>query len=487
MESDSIAITQKTFSLFEVMQSVQSVLLKTYANRFYWVRCELSRISLHAQSGHCYLELIDKSETSIVAQQRGIIWADKYNFISEKFKAVTNTTLAAGMKVLLQCTVNFHPLHGLSLTVSDIEPSFTLGEMARMKNESVSRLKKEGLFNLNRSLKLPILPQRIALISVLTSRGYQDFISTILNHRLHYSINYKLFEAVLQGENAVPTIIKALNKIFSEKEKFDAIAIIRGGAGDAGLACYDEYSLSATIARSPLPVITGIGHASNETVAEMVAYKNCITPTAAATFILDKFDAQALYLTEQIQNLKDLSKTFFSDEKQYISTQSERFCLLVRNQINSQGFLLKKLMAGLPSNMREFFSMQRQNIKQSTITILNVNRYTKHSEFLLEVNRKIIEIKQKIELHFSSKRNLLSEQNIKLSAVSSQIRRNNEIIDHLYEKITLLDPVNTLMRGYSITRLNGKAIINSSELKKGIQIETQLAEGIVISTVENKK
>ena len=194
-----------------------------------------------------------------------------------------------------------------------------------------------------------------------------------------------------------------------------------------------------------------------------------------------------MYLTEQIENLKDLSKTFFNNNKQYISTQSERFCLLVRNQINSQGFLLKKLMAGLPSNMREFFSMQRQNIKQSTFTILNVNRYTKHSELLLEINRKIIEIKQKIELHFLSKRNLLSEQNIKLSAVSSQVKRNNEIIDHLYEKITLLDPVNTLMRGYSITRLNGKAITNSSELKKGIQIETQLAEGIVISTVENKK
>ena len=137
--------------------------------------------------------------------------------------------------------------------------------------------------------------------------------------------------------------------------------------------------------------------------------------------------------------------------------------------------------------MREFFSMQRQNIKQSTFTILNVNRYTKHSELLLEINRKIIEIKQKIELHFLSKRNLLSEQNIKLSAVSSQVKRNNEIIDHLYEKITLLDPVNTLMRGYSITRLNGQAITNSSLLKKGIQIETQLAEGMVISTVDNKK
>ena len=487
MESDSIAIMQKTYSLHEIMHSVQSVLLKTYANRQYWVRCELSRISLHAQSGHCYLELIDKNETAIVAQQRGIIWADKYNSISEKFKAITNTPLAGGMKVLLQCSVNFHPVHGLSLTVSDIEPSFTLGEMARMKNESIARLKSEGLFNVNRRLKLSLLPQCLALVSVATSRGYQDFISTIANHHHQYSINCRLFEAVLQGESAVPTLIRAINKIFSQKEKFDAIVIIRGGAGDAGLACYDEYSLSALIARSPLPVITGIGHASNETVVEMIAYKNCITPTAAATFILEKFDAQSLFLTEQTVYLKDLSKTFFSKEKQYLSTQSERFCLIVRNHTNRQDFQIKNLIAGLPANLREFFSLTRQNIKQSVQTILNVKRLGKQSELLIDLNRKIIEIKQRIENHFILNRNLLSEQSIKLSTVSPKFKRNNEIIDHLSEKIILLNPVNTLMRGYSITRLNGKALTESSDLVSGMQLETQLANGIVISIVEKKK
>src|SRR5436305_15340504 len=133
MGEDSLAINYKIYSLQEVMQSIQSVLLKTYSSRYYWVRCELSRISYHAQSGHCYLELVDKKETSIVAQQRGIIWSDRYQNIFEKFKAITNTPLTDGMKVLLQCSVNFHPVFGLSLTVTDIEPSFTLGEMARMK------------------------------------------------------------------------------------------------------------------------------------------------------------------------------------------------------------------------------------------------------------------------------------------------------------------------------------------------------------------
>ena len=482
----SIAIIQKTYSLNEIMQSVQSVLLKNYSNRFFWVRCELSRISLHAQSGHCYLELIDKNETAIVAQQRGIIWADKYNSISEKFKAVTNTPLSGGMKVLLQCSVSFHPVHGLSLTVSDIEPSFTLGEMARMKNEAITRLKSEGLFNINRLLKLSLLPKRIAIVSVATSRGYQDFISTLANHQHRFSLDCRLFEAILQGDNAVPTLIRALNKIFLEKEKFDAIAIIRGGAGDAGLACYDDYTLSALIARSPLPVITGIGHATNETVVEMIAFKNCITPTAAATFILEKFDTQFLFLSEQSVYIKDLSKTFFNKEKQYLSTQSERFCLLVRNQINIREFQIKGLLAGLPAHVRAFFSFSSQNIRQSVHAILNVKKHSKQSELLLELNRKIIEIKQRTENLIFVNSALLKELGLKTTMISMQLRRNNEIINHLNEKIILLDPVNTLMRGYSITRLNGKALTNASVLVSGMLLETQLANGNFISTVELK-
>ena len=291
----------------------------------------------------------------------------------------------------------------------------------------------------------------------------------------------------VQGENAVPTIIRAFNKIFSEKENFDAIAIIRGGAGDAGLACYDEYSLSALIARSPLPVITGIGHATNETVVEMIAFKNCITPTAAATFILEKFDTQFIFLTEQSVYLKDLSKTFFNEEKQYLSTQSERFCLIVRNHINRQDFQIKSLLAGLPSNLREFFALTSQNIKQSIQTILNVKRFGRQSELLIDLNRKIIEIKQKVESQYLLKRKLISDQNIKIASASSQLKRNNELITFLYEKIMLLDPVNTLKRGYSITRLNGKTLTNSSDLLSGMQIETQLSNGNVISIVDKKK
>ena len=440
MESDSITITQKTYSLLEVMLSIQSILHKNYGNKSFWVRCEIARISFHAQSGHCYLELIDKNESAVVAQQRGIIWSDRYFTVSEKFKAVTNTTLAGGMKVLLQCSVNFHSLHGFSLNVTDIEPSFTLGEMARMKNESITRLKAEGLFNLNKQLKLALIPQRVAIISVVTSRGYQDFISTINNHHKKFSFSFELFEATLQGENAVPTIINALKRISSLKEKFDAIVIIRGGAGDAGLACYDEYSLSSVIATSPLPVITGIGHATNETVVEMIAFKNCITPTAAATFLLDKFDVQSIILNELSVTLNELTKSFFTDEKNYLSTFTERFCMIVNTHLNRQQFIIQNLLAGLPAYLGKFFSYTRQNLNQST--------------------------------------------QIKITSVTTQMQRNKDLLNHLTEKINLLDPVNTLLRGYSITRLNGKALTESSDVEIGMQIETELARGVIISTVK---
>ena len=250
MEKGSIAVNHKSYSLLDVLQSIQSVIKSTYGSKSFWVRCELSRISLHTQSGHCYLELIEKNESSILAQLHGIIWADKYNAICEKFFSITQTKLAAGIKVMFQCSVSFHPVHGLSLFITDIEPSFTLGEMARMKNESIAKLKAEGLFDLNRRLPISMIPGRIAVISVDTSRGYQDFISTLENYPRKFLIKCTLFEAVLQGENAVPSFIRALKIIEEQKDNFDAIVIVRGGAGDAGLACYDDYSFAAAIART---------------------------------------------------------------------------------------------------------------------------------------------------------------------------------------------------------------------------------------------
>jgi exodeoxyribonuclease VII large subunit len=486
MEHVGQAVNQKSFTLLEVMRSVQSVLQRTYANKSYWVQCELARISLHAQSGHCYLELIEKNENAILAQLKGIIWADKYDSITEKFKAVTNTPLAGGMKVLLLCAVSFHPVHGLSFNITDVEPSFTLGEMARMKNESVARLKTEGLFDKNRRMKMPLLPKRIAVISVETSRGYHDFMTTLQNHSVRYAIQCTLFEAILQGENAVPSLTRAMNNIHGEIENYDAIAIIRGGAGDAGLACYDEYALASVIARSSLPVISGIGHATNETVVEMIVHKNCITPTAAATFILDKFDVQNQSISETINLIHQSTKEFMGYQKQDLSNFSSLFCLLVQNRIERSSFNLKSIHAAMPSHVAGFLSLARQNLFPAVNIVLNVKRFAGHSVFLNELIRVSATLQQVMAVRIASSVEELSDSIADLSEALGLLSDKGEQINHIEEKVKLLDPVNTLMRGYSITRLNGKAVTDADKLKIGEQIETELANGVLISTIEKK-
>lgn len=477
-------INQKTYSLYEVMQSVQSILHKTYSSRFFWVRCELSRISLHSASGHCYLELVDKNETSIVAQLKGIIWSEKYKSIYDKFQSVTNIPLASGMKVLFQCGVSFHPLHGLSLIISDVEPSFTLGEMARMKNESISKLKSEGIFNSNRLLRLSLFPQRLAIVSVGTSRGFHDFVSTITNHSTQFNIHWELFESILQGDNAVPSLIKAINAINGQRENFDAILIIRGGAGDAGLACYDEYLLASIIARSPLPVITGIGHATNETVVEMIAFKNCITPTAAAMFIIEIFESLYSQINILTEKVTIRSVAFLSAENQILISQSEKFSKTLLNQMNAHRFRLKDLVAGMPAFLNRYFALINQNMKQFVQTLTKTTRLSSHSLRFSDLERMHDAMRQHSIKFIEKKISFLNENKIVLDKVPVVFKSGNENLNHISEKINLLDPVNTLRRGYSITRHNGKAITEHIEVEKGMILETQLAKGVIKSVVD---
>ncbi len=485
MEKGSIAVNQKSYSLREVLQSIQSVIKNTYGSKLFWVRCELSRISLHTQSGHCYLELIEKNESSILAQLHGIIWADKYNAICEKFLSITQTKLGSGIKVMFQCSVSFHPVHGLSLFITDIEPSFTLGEMARMKNESIAKLKAEGLFDMNRRRPISIIPGRIAVISVDTSRGYQDFISTLENYPRKFLIKCTLFEAVLQGENAVPSFIRAIKIIEDRKEDFDAIVIVRGGAGDAGLACYDDYSLAATIARTSLPVISGIGHATNETVVEMVSFKNCITPTAAATFLLEKFELQANRLSENLTVLRKASRTNFNDEKQSLSSFIEVFCLMVNHRLSQQEFELKSLHAAMPSFVNSYLLISRQFLTQAIHTVVNAKKLGNHFVFLSDLNRVVVEIREKAFFLLSSSNEAIKKQNLK--EATQTIVRQKELLEYITGKVNLLDPVNTLKRGYSITRHNGKILTDAQKAKPGMSLETTLANGILHSTIDKKK
>lgn len=461
IDTTSSAI-QKSFSLLEVMNSVQSVVKKNYDSKKFWVKCELVKLNLHQSSGHCYLELADRNESTMVAQCKGIIWADSYQVIQQKFRSTINSELASGMKVLFQCNVTFHPIHGFSLYVTDVEPAFTLGEMAKMKNDSILKLKSEKVFDLNKQKKLPLLPKRIAVISVETSRGYQDFIITINNYHKKFALELSLFEATLQGDNAITTIVRALQKIASRIDDFDVVTIIRGGAGDTGLACYDEYALAKEVACFPIPIVTGIGHATNETVTEMVAFKNCITPTAAADFFLEKFYAQDILINQLSEKLINSVSQSLNDTKEYFFDTVNDFQALCISVMEKSHALVNNTTELLVKFSRRALVDEKLYLQNNINVLKNIP-----GRQLISQQRNLVEISVK-QLH----RN-----------VSHQFKNQNQHLTLLESKINLLDPINTLARGYSITRKNGKAITSVTEINIGDSVETTVAEGKFTGTI----
>ncbi len=483
MAIDSNTI-RKSYGLSELLLSVESMIRKTYWNP-YWIRCEIARISVHAQSGHCYLELVEKNERGIIAQIKAMIWSDKYTTICKKFEETTGTAFANGMQVMFACTVSFHPLHGMSLMITDIEPSFTLGELARMKNEAILRLKKEGLFDLNKKQMLPKLPVRIAVISVDTSRGYQDFLKTLASHSKHYNIRISLFDAILQGENAVPTIISALIKIAKSSNDFDAIAIIRGGAGETGLSCYDEFDLAKAIAMFPLPVLTGIGHATNETVVEMVSHQSFITPTAAAQFLIDCFEKEEKNILAFLQKVDTSALQLLERSKQIIRHYAEQLLASVRTRVNTEKATVENYKDRFHFLATHFFSIKRNGLMLLFTDLSEKIR----GNLLPGMQNRLNKINYSLD---KSVLQLLAVKQINLNKMSdtmmqspSILKERTKSIQHLEEKVNLLSPANTLKRGYSITRMNGKSVLRRNELKTGDNINIELSDGTLNGTVTN--
>lgn len=305
----------KYFSLLEVLLSVQKTLLNRYTSCF-WVKAEMMKLNHYVHSGHCYPDLVEKVENKIVAQTRALIWKDDYIRINQKFLSITKESIKDGITILLYCRINFDALYGLSLRIIDIDPLFSLGELEKERQETLKKIKDEGLWDKNKKLSIPILPQRLAIVSVQTSKGYSDFMNIIQKEETNYKIFTYLFPSLLQGDNAVESMILALDTIEIVKDHFDAVLIIRGGGGDIGLACYNNYQLVKRITTFPLPIFTGIGHSTNETVAEMVSNKTAITPTDLADFIITQF-------RNFDESLKQFKQKLFNNATKRIERESQ--------------------------------------------------------------------------------------------------------------------------------------------------------------------
>ena len=273
----------------------------------YWVQAELSEVHTHPATGHCYVEFVQKDPrgNNLVAKARGVIWNNVFRLLRPYFEESTGQAFVAGIKVLVQVSVSFHELYGYSLTVQDIDPTYTLGDMARRRREILKQLEEEGVLTLNKELPMPVLPQRVAVISSPTAAGYGDFCHQLEHNPRGYAFQVTLFAAVMQGDRVEASILKALDDINRRATRFDVVVIIRGGGATSDLSCFDTYLLATACAQFPLPIITGIGHERDDTVLDSVAHQRVKTPTAAAEYLISRMDEAASHLAELAEQLQE--------------------------------------------------------------------------------------------------------------------------------------------------------------------------------------
>ena len=288
----------------------------------YWVVAEIAEFRTNS-TGHAYLELIEKEEETgqILAKARATIWSYTYRKIAAWFQSITGEQLKGGMTVLANLQVQYHEVYGLSFNIKDIDPNFTLGERARKKQEIIKQLQEDGIFDMNKGLALPLVPQRIAIISSETAAGYGDFINQIRHNEYGYKVHTRLFPASMQGDKAPESIIQALLQVHEVNEQYDAVIVIRGGGAQVDLDCFDHYELAAHIAQFSLPVFTGIGHERDETICDLVAHSSLKTPTAVAEFILRGMRSYHENLQHHFDQIIGISERKIEQEKYRLQNQ----------------------------------------------------------------------------------------------------------------------------------------------------------------------
>lgn len=433
---------KQVLSLYElnglVRRSIQACLPDEY-----WVQAELSDVRSN-YSGHCYLELVQKDpkSNSLVAKARGMIWSNVFFRLKSYFEEETGQAFVSGIKVLVKVTVGFHELYGFSLTIIDIDPTYTLGDMARRRKEILNRLDAEGILTLNKELDFPELPQRIAVISSATAAGYGDFCNQLENNIYGFQFFMRLFPAVMQGDKVESSIIAALDAINAEIDSWDVVVIIRGGGATSDLSGFDTYDLAVNCAQFPLPIITGIGHERDDTVLDMISHTRVKTPTAAAEFLIARF-AEAAGRLEKC-----------------VSFLHERVPLLLRRQAD----LLDKWVAKIPARVQ--MRLQDEHFVQERF----VTRLDKalHTRLLNEQHR--LDLEPRLQRVWS------------MYVVKEQHR-----LEMLAQQVKSASPDVLLKKGYSITLKNGKAVTDISVLEEGDELVTRVANGTFRSKVTINK
>lgn len=428
----------KALSLFELNNLVHEALEATF-DHTYWLTAELSECRV-AANGHCYVELVEKDDESrvLIAKARGNIWRNTYPLLAATFEHETGQKLQPGLKILVEAKVTFHELYGYALNIIDIDPTYTLGDMARKRKEILAQLEADGVLTLNKELALPRPLSRIAVISSSTAAGYGDFCDQL--EKSPYRFTTRLFPAIMQGEHVEESVIEALDSIAEEQEAWDAVVIIRGGGAVSDLNGFDTYLLAANVAQFPLPVLTGIGHERDDTIIDVVAHTRLKTPTAVAAFLIERQRDEYETLLQMEKNLQQNICRKLEKERNRFEQNGRRYQMATASYCHREKANLLKLTSLLEKQIFQLIQQQQFQLNS-----------------LQQVYEKAVATQ-------------ISHEQIKLASIGKQL--------------ALAGPERILKMGFSITYHQGKAVKSASLLKSGSRLTTRLAEGSITSTVD---
>ncbi|RUL60259.1 exodeoxyribonuclease VII large subunit [Prevotella koreensis] len=437
-------MVRNALSLLELNQLLAEV-IEIGMPREYWVEAEISE--LRVVRGHCYIDLIEKSEgtNTPIARASAKCWQNTWSVISPYFEKVTGQRLRSGMNVLMLVSANFHPAYGFSWIISDIDPTYTLGDMARKRQAIIEQLKREGVFDLQKELSLPLFCQHIAVISSANAAGYGDFVDQLESNAYGFRFVTRLFPATMQGEGVEQSVIAALNNIYetfltSDETAPDCVVIIRGGGATSDLSGFDTLALAENVAQFPIPVITGIGHERDESILDMISHTRVKTPTAAAALLIDHLKRVWDYLQEAQGVLETNARQRMDLEQMRLQRAAQKIPPLF-------SLFKERQERRIDSMMRDMITAAQRSISDDMHKL----------ETLESVIKPMLERRVTGEMH---------------------------MLQMLGQRVSALDPDLLLKRGYSITLHEGKIVRDASQLKHGDKIETRVEKGTIHSIVD---
>ena len=459
--SDKLSLTE--------LQLIIRDSLYTALPGFYWVTAEIADIRENF-AGHCYLELIEKhpDDVNLKSKVKAIIWNNRLRFIRHLFEEMTGESLKSGLKVLVQIKIEYHEVYGLSLLINDIDPSFTIGEMAVKRQQILKKLEDEGVITMNRDLVFPMLPKRIAVISSRNAAGLTDFMTHLSDNSFGYRFNTALFEAAMQGPETETGIISALDRISGNIDLFDLVVIVRGGGSQSDLSWFDNYNIAYHITQFPLPIITGIGHEKDLSVTDIVANRSEKTPTAVADLLIETMHGTEEHILDIWAQISSYSLDVLEEEKNRLDICRMKIIPVTGNKLTSEreklsGRIIRLINTGKDILLREEVTPAKQHARLFSAT----------STLTASLNSKLKEM-----------------ESVMMTFTYSFTRQKESDLKSFTNSLNLLNPANVLKRGYTLTSLKGKVLVSAGMIEKGDLIETTFSDGRIISRVtenENKE